>query len=332
MAPGRIRMTRTASCFFALGIGIALAAACGDDDGGDGAGGAGGGGGSGGAGASGGAAGTGGDAGSGAAGTGGATAGAGGSAGTGSAGTGGSSGSTAGTAGTSSGGAAGTGEDPDAGPDGSVEDGGPDSSAAGSAGTAGTAGTGGTGPVDSGVNGTCDGFTTGPAAIVPQANQDVVIARVIFNDDDETATVVLRVTTAFSFGDPMQLCWGAEDEECVLADDGIIGDRAIGTELFFEVGSEDSPVNNNEGELLFVNALPSSGNADSPFAYVNWGDFDSVDPDGIGPAPTLEGLADTANFWTSGDSIDLTGTENAFFGNGDTDVDTGFGTCTADQF
>jgi hypothetical protein len=195
------------------------------------------------------------------------------------------------------------------------------------------AGSGGSGPVppvDSGVNGNCTGFTTGPVTIEPQNNQDVVIARVIFNNDDETATAVLRVTTAFIFGEPMQLCWGASDEECVSADDEVAGARAIGTEFALVIGSEDFPVTTEEGELLFISNFPSSAEGDA-FAYVNWGEYVSEDLDDGGPLTSQEELAVAAGLWTDGDSLDLD-TNNAFFGDGDTSVETGFGFCTADQF
>ena len=334
-------MTRTASCFFALSVGIALAAACGDDDGGDGVGGAGGGGGSGGTGASGGAAGSGGDAGSGAAGTGGTGAGTGGGDNGGSSGSSaGTAGSSAGTAGTSSGGA-GSVEEGDAGPDGSA-DSGPDSSVAGSAGTGGT---GGTDPVDSGLNGNCPDFTTAAAAIVPQGGQQVVIARVIFNTGNGTARVVLRATDApFNLADPQKLCTGPEDGDCLdigtLIDEATIpSDIAVGAEVSITIDATP-----DEGEIALITNFPQIPEAFT-FAYVAWGvDFDSVEPSEGGDAgnlPTsLEDRADNDGFWLLGERIVLSGTQNAFVGggntgdaeNGDTSLSDGFGVCTADQF
>ena len=239
--------------------------------------------------------------------------GAGGTAGNGSSGSAGTAGSSAGSAGT------GTVDEGDAGPDGSVEsdastdppDSGPST------------------PADSGVNGDCTGFTTGLTTLAPQNNQDVVIARVIFNDDDETARVVLRVINDFSFGGEQVLCWGSTNSECASVDDLVTGDRPPGTELTVIVGTDDDPVDNDEGELLFAADTPE--NNPTVFAYVNWNDHDSEDVDAAGPLPSLEGFADAANFWTDGQTITLTGDENAFFGSGDTDLAAGFGVCTADQ-
>lgn len=318
-------MSRTASCFFALGMCVAIAAACGDDDGGDG------GGGSGGQGASGGSGGSGGNGGSsGSAGSGNQA----GSAGMPNGGNGGTAGTTGGTAGTGNGGNAGSGagtgpivEPPDAGPDGSVVDSGTDVPDSGG---------GSSGPADSGVNGDCAGFTTGLTTLDPQNSQDVVIARVIFNDDGETATAVLRVINAFSFGGDQVLCWGATNSECAPVDDGIIGTPSpVGAEIFVEVGSSADPIEVADGELFFAAANPETDTPQDPltvFAYVNWGDHTSADVDAGGPIPTLEGMADAAGFWTIGESVDLDGDDNAFFGLGDTSLGSGFDGCTADQF
>jgi hypothetical protein len=319
-------MSRTACCFLALGISVAaFAAACGDDD--DGGGGTGGNGGSGASGGSGGgntagSAGSAGSAGEGGAGgdtnggAGGTTAGTG-NAGTGNAGTGGSAGNgNAGAAG------AGTVE-----PDGGVPDSGvvvePDSGVIVDAG-------GNPEPVDSGVNGDCGGFTTGIANIDAPNNQDVVIARVIFNNDDTTATVVLRVIAAggFEFGGGQQLCWGATDDECIEVDDGLTGTPSLlNAEIPVVIGTIDSPVAADEGEVLFANDFATADPGTS-FAYLNWNDHVSADP--AGPAATLETLAGA--FWTAGASVTLTGAENAIFVNGDTTTDADFGVCTADEF
>jgi len=183
------------------------------------------------------------------------------------------------------------------------------------------------GPVDSGVNGDCAGFTTG--VIEPQNSQDVVIARVIFNEDGETATAVLRVITPFAFGGDQVLCWGATNSECTSVDDNVSGDRIAGTEVSVVVGTTDDPISVDDGELLFAAETPE--NAPNVFAYVNWGDHVSADVDDGGPLGTNEELAVLAGFWTDENTIELTGTENAFFGIGDTAADTGFDACTADQ-
>jgi len=343
-------MTRTASCFFALSIGIALAAACGDDDGGDGVGGAGGGGGSGGAGASGGAAGTGGDAGSGGdAGTGGTAAGTGGDGGGvnggssgSSAGTAGSSagtaGSSAGTAGTSSGGA-GSVEEGDAGPDGSA-DSGPDSSVAGSAGTGGTAGTGSTGPVDSGLNGDCPSFpNAGNLAVAGAQNgQQVVIARIIFNTGDDSAKVVLRGVVTEDVGDPFysspkKLCSGPEDADCVDIDALDLGALTANGEVEVTIGN----VTPDEGEIALISNFPEVPQAFT-FAYVAWGeDFISETPDPGGndaaSLPTsLDERADEDGFWDLGGRIEVTPQTNTIVGIGDTiDPAAGFTVCTGDD-
>ena len=312
-------MSKTATCFFALGVCVAMAAACGDDDGGDG--GSGGSGGSGGQGASGGAAGSGGGGGS-----------AGGVAGqpntAGTAGTAGTPG-TAGTGGTGNagtGGQAGAGTvDTDAGADGSV-DAGPDGSLEVDASVPPDGGP--SGPADSGVNGDCAGFATG--VIVPQNSQDVVIARVIFNDDDETATAVLRVIVPFAFGGGQVLCWGPSNSECAIVDDdGVEGERIAGTELSVVVGTNDDPISVLDGELLLASETPE--NVPNVYGYLNWGGHASVDVDDTGPLTSNEALAVLAGFWTDGDSVELTGEENAFFGIGDTSLENGFDACTADQ-
>jgi len=317
-------MSRTACCFVALGISFAaFAAACGDDDGGTGAGG---GGGSGGSGASGGSAGSssvageGGSAGS-TAGTGN-TAGEGGSAGTGQAGAGNAGAGNAGTAGTA--GAAGSGsvEEGDAGPDsGTGEE--PDSGIV-------DAGGGGNGADAAVINGNCTGFLTGVVTASPQTGQDYVIARVIFDPDATTAHVTLRTAILTNFGDPQQLCSGPTDADCVAVDDGVAGNRPPGTEFELDI----TGVSIDGGELAFMSDVPSNAAA-FPFAYVNWGGFTSVDPDGAGAGETLENRAiasGTGGFWTADESIDLVSTENAFFVSGETNVAAGFGKCTATQF
>jgi hypothetical protein len=195
---------------------------------------------------------------------------------------------------------------------------------------------------DSGVNGDCAGFTTGLTTLAAQAGQDVIIARVIFNDDDETATVVLRVVNpdVFAFGGEQVLCFGASNSECVAVDDNVVGDLPAGTELEVVVGlgvpvvgaavTSTVAVDDDEGELFFAAEVPQN-DPQTIYAYVNWGDFDSADVDTGGPLPTLEGFAVAANRWTLNDTIEL-GADNAFFVEGDTTEADDFGVCTADQF
>jgi len=96
----------------------------------------------------------------------------------------------------------------------------------------------------------------------------------------------------------------------VSADDAVQGPRPIGTDFALTVGT------------------PAPVFESFPFAYVNWGQHTSVDPDGAGPLLTLQDIAVEAGFWTSGDSIEL-GTANAFFGNGTTVFETGFVACNS---
>jgi hypothetical protein len=161
-------------------------------------------------------------------------------------------------------------------------------------------------------------------SIDAENNQDVVIARVVFAADAQTATVTLRVLFPFTFGAPMQLCWGSNDAQCVSADDGVQGQRPIGTDFPLTVGTQAFPVSRAAGELAFNSDLPSVESF--PFAYVNWGQHPSVDPDGAGPLLSLQDIATGAGYWTSGDSIEL-GTANAFFGNGATASESGFVAC-----
>jgi hypothetical protein len=311
-------MSRTACCFLALGISVAaFSAACGDDDGGGG--GTGGNGGSGASGGSGGGtAGTAGAAGSGTAGTSG-----GGAAGQGTAGTG--NAGTAGNAGSGSSGAAGSGpgpSDPDAGDSGVVEE--PDS------GVGEPVDSGGGNPplADGGVNGDCD-FGAAAATLEAANGQDYVISKVIF--EGTTAHVTLRTIIAQSFADPQRLCSGPTDAECVEVIDDVEGDRPPGTQLDVDVPDVDIA----GGELAFLSNVPS---ADGVFAlaYVNWGDFVSVDPDAAGPQVSLEDLAvlGTGNdeFWTDGNSITLDGNDNTIFAEGNVTVETGFGGCTVTTF
>lgn len=181
---------------------------------------------------------------------------------------------------------------------------------------------GGMGGSGEGTVNTCDPSVN--QGIDAEDNQDVVIARVVFAADAQTATVTLRVLFPFTFGEPMQLCWGSNDAQCVSADDGVQGPRPIDTDFVLTVGTPAFPVNPAAGELAFNSDLPSVESF--PFAYVNWGQHPSVDPDGAGPLLSLQDSAVGAGFWTSGDSIEL-GTANAFFGNGATAFQTGFVAC-----
>ena len=295
-------MSRTARCLFALGLSASLAAACGDDDGDEtNIGGTGGGG-------SGGVAGTAGRGGTGGGGTGG-TAGTAGSGGNGDGGTGGVAG-TAGTAGTGgTGGAAGTagtggtggaGDEPDAGPDADVSD-------AGS---------------------TCPGSTS--SATTGAGNQEVLISALVFNDDD-TVTVTFQgvLVGGFDFGDPLLLCTGSELDDC---DDAVQGlpTLAPGQETTITTGL--GLVTAEAGEIALVNGLPSGldGGDASPFvrAYVNWGDYVSLEPENEAVAD-LETRADDEGVWTAGETIDI-GANTVVFATGDVTSAAGFEVCTPD--
>jgi len=310
-------MSRTACCFLALGISVAaLAAACGDDD--DGGGGIGGNGGNGASGGSGGSAGSAGSGNAGSAGSAGSGAGgtSGGTAGTGSGGT---AGSSAGAAGSSAGAAGSAGAPSDGGvPDsGVVEE--PDSGVAPPDAAPPT-------PGDGGVNGDCN-FGAGAGSLVEQDTQQYVISKVIF--EGTTAHVTLRTVTAAAFADPQQLCSGPTDAECVPVNDEINGDRPAGTELVVDITDVDAAT----GELAFLSDLPS--NDPFAFAYVNWGEFDSVDPPGAPLSLEAIGVAGSGvltPFWTDGDSITLGNGDNAFFADGDVTVEGGFSACTATTF
>lgn len=182
-------MSKTAGCVFALGVCMVLAAACGDDEGGPATG------------ENGGAAGAGGRAGSGNAGRAGA-AGAGGALG-GAAGVGGAPGGAGGSsagaagAGAGNGGSAGAGGDPDGGaPDGS------------------------TGP-----QGNCPAFPASALQIVPQTEQQIAIARVLFLADGSADVVIRNISpvagdagdTSFFIGDPLELCSGPAN--CAIMED-----------------------------------------------------------------------------------------------------------------
>jgi hypothetical protein len=194
--------------------------------------------------------------------------------------------------------------------------------------------------VDSGVNGDCVGFADPPTADDAQAGQDVVIARVLFNDDGNTATVVLRVINPFALGGEHRICWGPDNSDCVFADDGVDGsgdagaaERPAGTEVPIVVGAVGNPIDVDSGELFYASNVPEEAGGEGVivFAYVNWGDHDSADVPGAGVGATLESLAEAAGRWTTGDSITLDENDKAFSGSGDTASEAGFAGCTADQ-
>lgn len=311
-------MSKTARCLFALGLSVSLAAACGDDDGDDdNTGGTGGGtagtagtAGRGGAAGNGGVAGTAGRAGAGGAGAGGRA---------GSAGTGGVSG-VAGTAGTSS-----TVEEPDAGPDADVTD-------------------GGVGVACPDLDEATQGATTSTAT------QEVIITRVLFDGDDIVVTF-RGGATGFNFASPLVLCTGSEDTDCdggAVADltgsgnaDGGVGNLLPGEEVqyVFENGLVGTATTAESGELALVNGLDPNALMfpENAFvrAYVNWGNYSSLEPDS-GTFDSLEvraagtGAGDggvSSDVWTLGDSIDI-GPNNTIYATGEVTTEAGFEVCT----
>jgi hypothetical protein len=291
---------------------VSLAAACGDDDG---DGGTAGGGGTGGRAGAAGAAGT-----AGAAGSGGAAgrAGSGGAAGTGgsNAGTGGGGAGGSSTAGTGGSGTAGTNaEPPDAGPD------------AADGGDIGDAG-----------NGDCPNFATTAQGVDGQTNQQVVISRVVFEGGGATVTLRGVGDGQFNFGDPMRLCAGPSNDQCL--EDEVQGIDDV--DDAFAVGQEAavfiSDVDPAGGELALINDDPVV--ADAPvFAYIAWGDYISEDPEGgdaAEPPTSLEARAIDAGFWTDNDQnsrIEV-GDDNTIFilgaNGGDSQSADGYNTCTGE--
>jgi hypothetical protein len=292
-------MSKTAGCVFALGVCMVLAAACGDDDGGPATGG------------NGGAAGAGGGAGSGNAGRAG-SGGAGGAPLGGSGGTpsGGASGAPAGAAGEGgNGGSAGTGDEPDGG----VPDGGDV------------------------VVGDCPAFATAALAIEQQNNQQLAIARVLFNSDG-TADVVVRNpipaggdASAGSIGISVltQVCSGESDNDCVALSEFEEGEDFVpGQERTVTVDAVPAA-----GEIAVLSNVPSE--VAFAHAYIAWGaNFVSVAPTGTSPDGgvllSLEARAFEAEFWLDDPQqrIVLAAGQNTIVGDGDTALDAGFTTCT----
>jgi len=319
-------MPRATRCLFALGLSVSLAAACGDDDGdGTNTGGTGGGG-------------TGGSAG---------TAGRGGTAGTaGAAGTGGSAGGVAGAAGDNGGGGDG----------------------AGAAGAPPAGGTGGDDDGDAGTvpdapiplldaGGSCPASLAEPppAAATASASsdnveQEVLISLISFEGDD------IRVRfrgnpngLGFNFAEPLVLCTGSQQINC---DSGVAELEGSGTvdggtgillpgeeiEYVFENAlNDDTETTAEAGELALVNNLVPSELLfpENAFvrAYVNWGGYVSLEPEGEFDAGTifdnLEVRAVDGGVWEGGESVEI-GTNTAIFATGDVKSADGFETCTAD--
>ncbi|HKO92344.1 MAG TPA: hypothetical protein VJU61_14370, partial [Polyangiaceae bacterium] len=204
----------------------------------------------------------------------------------------------------------------------------------------GTAGTAGTGPVDSGLNGNCPSF---PNAAVQAQNgaqngQQVVIARIIFDTADGSATVVLRGVVSETLGDPFysspkKLCSGPDDGDCVDIDDLELGALVAGAEVSVNIDG----VTPDGGEIALISNFPGVPEAFT-FVYAAWGtDFISEEPDpGDADAsnlPTsLDERADNDGFWDLGGRITVNAQTNTIVGVGDNiDPDTGFEACTGDD-
>jgi hypothetical protein len=303
-------MMRTTRCLFALGFSVSLAAACGDDDGSPGP--------VGGSGGRGGTAGRGGSAGTaGAAGAAG-TAGRGGSGGMGgsSAGTGGSSAGTGGS-GAGTGGTGGSGvEPPDAGPDaasdaGEVADGGPQPIAC----------------PDDLVEASADADTSA-------AGQGVIITRLVFVGTEVEVTF-RAVGGDFDFAAPLQLCTGSEDTDCDadvqdVDGGGAAGVLADGTEVTYSTPLGDI-VTAASGEIALVNGDPSADADPIIRAYVNWGDYVSLEAtEGPNDGESLEEAAadeGADGVWATGSSIEVDGQTTIYATDDVGDAD-GFEVCT----
>jgi hypothetical protein len=299
-------MLTTTRCLFALGLSVSLFAACGDDDD-DGFGGGSGGraGSSGGGGRAGtGGGGTGGGTGGTTAGTGGSTAGTGGS----TAGTGGS------TAGTGGSGATGGSDPGDAGPDATADGGDVDP------------------PTDGGVEPiACPDLDDALDDADGDGSQGVIIARVVFEGANAVVTFK-AINGDFTFGPPQELCTGSEEGDC---DDGVqllegngtadggVGDLLEGESVEFTTPLGDI-VDAESGEL----ALIDGGGIIR--AYLNWGDYVSLEPTGGGDTLEERAVAEGGGaVWATGDSIDVNG-QTTIYADGDVTDENGFGVCTQD--
>jgi hypothetical protein len=306
-------MMNTTRCLFALGLSVSLAAACGDDDSVSGNGGSGGRAGSGGTGGRAGTGGTGGTGGT-TAGTGGTTAGTGGTtAGTG--GTGGTGGSSAGTGGTGV-----IVEPPDGGADaatdaGEVADGGPQPLA-------------------------CPDLDDATADADSSNNaQEVIITRLVFDGADIVVTFRVLADTFNFDNDLLQVCTGSRlngdcDEGVQLLEGAGVGGNATafaaGDEVEFTTSFGDV-VTAAAGEIALVNGLPAVDTDPIIRAYVNWGDYVSLEAtQGPNTGESLEEAAvdeGGGGVWVTGSSVEVNG-QTTVYATGDvTDAD-GFEVCT----
>jgi hypothetical protein len=295
---------RTTRCLIALGFGVSLFAACGDDDSTiTPAGGSGGRAGSAGTGGRGGTAGTAG------------TAGRGGTAGGGSGGMGGTTAGTGG-AGTGGGGTGGVAEPPDAGADAATD--------------AGVVADGGAQPIacpDDLVVASADADTSA-------AGQGVIITRLVFVGPEVEVTF-RSIGGDFDFAAPLQLCTGSEAEDCDADVQDVDGGGAgglleDGTEVTYSTPLGDI-VTAASGEIALVNGDPSADADPIIRAYVNWGDYVSLEAtEGPNDGESLEEAAadeGADGVWATGSSIAVDGQTTIYATDDVGDAD-GFEVCT----
>jgi hypothetical protein len=196
---------------------------------------------------------------------------------------------------------------------------------------------GGNGPA-----GICPSFAASALQILPQNEQQLAIARVLFLGNGSADVVIRNIlesvpgdagVTRVSINDPVHLCSGPNN--CALLED--ICDEAGGD---FDLFAGDEATCNidattaAEGELAIMNDDAAVAEA-FPFAYIAWdvtGGFVSQPPPPVGgdagvPASLEERAAnrDGADFWTLGQRITMTG--DAIVGIGETAEAAGFVSC-----
>jgi hypothetical protein len=252
----------------------------------------------------------------------------------------------AGTAGTGNGGTGNGGT--------SAGTGGSGGSSAGTGGSGGSsAGTGGSvaEPVDAGADAATDAAVVTDAGLVEivecpadlddatedatttTGTQEVIITRIVFNDDGGATVTFRAVVDQFNFVSPLVLCTGSEfDEDCDAevqdvegtgAFDGGVGDLLEGEEVEFTTPG----VNPVAGEIALLNGTDPGSIVR---AYVTWGNYTSLPPSEGDEEDDLETRAQAENVWTLGESVELLG-NSVIFANGDVTTADGFDACTPDD-
>jgi hypothetical protein len=162
--------------------------------------------------------------------------------------------------------------------------------------------------------------------------QEVIITRIVFNDDGGATVTFRAVVDQFNFVSPLVLCTGSEfDEDCDTgvqdlegtgAFDGGVGDLLEGEEVEFTTPG----VNPVAGEIALINGAVGDSIVR---AYVAWGNFTSVAPS-EGDFDDLETRAADENVWTDGERVELLG-NSVIFANGDVTTADGFDACTPEE-